>query len=173
MPLSQADATARAEAEVRAYCGWHIAPEQTETLTLDGPGGPLLVLPSLHVVSVTSVAENGVELDPAGYAWSAAGVVRRTSSAATWNGYYGPGWTGWTDTLRGIAVTLTHGYASMPLDVQSVIDRLAARSVEDPSQYSQVGAVAYATGADGLPASGSLTALDQAVLDRYRLPPRP
>lgn len=168
MPLSQADATARAEAEVRAYCGWHIAPQREDTLTLDGPGGPLLVLPSLHVVSVASVAENGTEVDPEGYAWSAAGVVRRTSSSLSWSST-----GGWTDTYRGIVVTLTHGYADMPLDVQSVIDRLAARSVDDPSQYSQVGSVAYATGADGLPASGSLTALDRAVLDRYRLPPRP
>lgn len=168
MPLSQADATARAEAEVRAYCGWHIAPQREDTLTLDGPGGPLLVLPSLHVVSVASVAENGTELAPEGYAWSAAGVLRRTSSAYSW-GSCG----GWTDEFRAVVVTLTHGYAEMPLDVQAVIDRLASRSMADPSQYSQVGAVAYATGADGLPASGSLTELDRMVLDRYRLPPRP
>lgn len=168
MPLSQADATARAEAEVRAYCGWHIAPQRTDTLVLDGPGGPLLVLPSLHVVSVASVAENGTEVDPEGYAWSAAGVVRRTSSATVWRSC-----AGWTDDYRAVSITLTHGYDEMPLDVQAVIDRLAARSVDDPSQYSQVGAVAYATGADGLPASGSLTALDRMVLDRYRLPPRP
>jgi hypothetical protein len=168
MPLSQADAIERAEAEVRAYCGWHIAPQREDTLTLDGPGGPLLVLPSLHVVSVTSVAENGVELDPEGYAWSAAGVVRRTSSAATWNGS-----CGWTSDYRAVVITMTHGYAEMPLDVQAVIDRLTARSTDDPSQYSQVGAVAYATGADGLPVSGSLTTLDRMVLDRYRLPPRP
>ncbi|MFD7157955.1 hypothetical protein ACXJJ3_08740 [Kribbella sp. WER1] len=169
MPLSQADATARAEAEVRAYCGWHIAPQREDTLTLDGPGGPLLVLPSLHVVSVASVAENGTELDPEGYAWSAAGVLRRTSSATSWHGWN----CGWTDDFRGLVVTLTHGYESMPLDVQTVIDRLASRSVDDPSQYSQVGQVAYATGADGLPVSGSLTALDRLVLDRYKIPPRP
>jgi hypothetical protein len=167
VPLSQADATARAEAEVRAYCGWHIAPVRTDNLTLDGPGGPLLVLPTLRVVSVASVAENGTTLGPEGYAWSAAGVLRRTSSSLSWSS-----WRGWTDALRGIAVSLTHGYDAMPLDVTAVIERLAARGMET-QLYSQVGAVAYATGEDGLPATGSLTSLDRMVLDRYRLPPRP
>lgn len=160
MPLTPAEATARAEAEVRAYCGWHIAPEKTETLTLDGPGGTLLVLPSLRVSAVTSLADNGTQLDPAGFAWSAAGVVRRTGNT-------------WAEALRGITVTLTHGYPDMPLDVTAVIERLAARAQDGPSLYSQVGAVSYASGEDGLPASGSLTLLDRMVLDRYRLPPRP
>jgi hypothetical protein len=168
VPLSQADATERAAAEVRAYCGWHIAPQRDETLTLDGPGGPLLVLPSLHVVSVASVAESGTELDPVGYAWSAAGVIRRTSSTFPWSRC-----SGWTDALRGVEVTLTHGYEEMPLDVTAVIERLAARAMDGAGIYSQVGAVTYATGQDGLPASGSLTTLDRLVLDRYRLPPRP
>ncbi|MFF1820390.1 hypothetical protein ACFVWG_24000 [Kribbella sp. NPDC058245] len=160
MPLTPAEATARAEADVRAYCGWHIAPAKTETLTLDGPGGALLVLPSLRVSSVASVTDNATQLDPAGFAWSAAGVVRLTGRA-------------WTEALRGVTVTLTHGYAEMPLDVTAVIERLAARAVDGSSLYSQVGAVAYASGEDGLPASGSLTTLDRMVLDRYRLPPRP
>lgn len=172
MSLSQADATARAEAEVRAYCGWHIAPErEDDTLTLDGPGGPLLVLPTLHVVSVASVAENGVDVDPEGYAWSAAGVIRRTSSTPTWNGS-----CGWTNELRGLTVTLTHGYTEMPLDVTAVIERMAARAVElstSSQVLSQVGGVRYAVGVEGLRNEGLVSEADIFVLARYKLPPRP
>ena len=54
-----AGAWAATVAEVRAYCGWHIAPVVTETLTLDGPGGHLLVLPTLRLVDLLSVTNEG------------------------------------------------------------------------------------------------------------------
>jgi hypothetical protein len=60
------DAWAATVAEVRAFCGWHIAPEVTETLTLDGPGGYVLVLPTLHLVDLVSVTNDGTAVtDPA------------------------------------------------------------------------------------------------------------
>ena len=76
------DRLAQAEAMVRAWCGWHIAPERDEVLTLDGPGGAHLTLPSLHVVDVASVVENGELLDPANglYTWSAAGIITKTGT---------------------------------------------------------------------------------------------
>jgi len=171
MPLSTEDATARAEAEVRAYCGWHIAPvREDDELTLDGPGSQTLVLPSLRVTDIASVTEDGLPVDESAYVWSQSGIIRRSSSTA-WP--WGPVWT---DVPRGLVVVLTHGYEEMPLDVLAVIERVAARAVEvsGASQVlSQVGAVRYAVGVDGLREVGLLSDADRQVLDRYRLPKRP
>jgi hypothetical protein len=170
--LTEADATARAEAAVRAYCGWHVGPSKTETFTLDGPGSPILLLPTLRVTDVLAVTESGTLVAPEDYEWSTTGVVRRTSGShptATW----GPGWT---SRFRGVEVEAIHGYETLPLDVTAVIERLAARALEwskGSALLSQVGQVSYATGEDGAPLSGTLSSLDRAVLDRYRLPPRP
>lgn len=174
MPLSQADATSRAEAELRAYCGWHVTPVTTETLTLDGPGSHALLLPTLRLTAVASVTEEGVLVDAASYEWSAAGIIRRTSG-------WPPGWAEfgtprWTDQLRGLVVAFTHGLATWPLDVQVVRDRVAARLIEvDGSSQvlSQVGAVRYAVGVEGLRNVATLSEQDMAVLDRYRIPKRP
>lgn len=166
-----ADAQARAEATVRAWCGWHVAPERSEVLTLDGPGGPTLVLPSLHVVDIASITEGGVVLDPAAYSWSAAGMVRRHH--VTVYDEYPSHWPPvWTDAYRAVVVDLTHGFTEMPADVQGVIDRLAARTGLG-GNLAQVGAVRYAVGADGLPVSETLTPADEAVLAPYRLPKLP
>lgn len=160
MPLTEAEARARAEAEVRAYCGWHIAPSRSDTLVVDGSGAMVQALPTLRVTALTALSEEGTAVDLAEVEWSEAGFLRRT--------------TPFTARLRGVSVTVTHGYDAIPLDVQAVIDRLTTRGVQSSSSvYAQVGQVSYATGADGLPATATLTELDRAVLDRYRLPPRP
>lgn len=78
--------------EVRALCGWHVTPVVTETIKVDGDGGPLLVLPSLHVTDVASVSIAGAEV--AAPAWASHGVIRGCWPAGT----------------RNVEVTLTHGY---------------------------------------------------------------
>src|SRR4051812_23456089 len=97
----------QAVAFVQTYCGWHIAPSVTETLTLDGGGGNVLVLPSLYVTDVAAITENGITLDPAlDYQWSEAGMVRRSWATGYWSGYSGR-W--WSCEYRSITVELTHG----------------------------------------------------------------
>jgi hypothetical protein len=171
MALTEADALTRAEASVRAYLGWHLAPEKTETLTLDGPGGPVLLLPTLRVSELVSITEEDRLVPVDDYEWSESGVVRRgrASSYSAWG-------ASWTSRLRGVQVELTHGFPEMPLDVTAIIERLAARASEaskGSALLQQVGQVAYATGEDGAPLSGSLSSLDRQVLGRYKLPPRP
>lgn len=173
MALTEAEATSRAEAAVRAYLGWHLAPERSETLTLDGPGSPVLLLPTLRVSAIASVTESGTLVASDDYEWSASGVVRRKSSSSYPSSTWGPRWT---SALRGVEVELTHGFEEMPLDVTAIIERLAARATEaskGSAVLSQVGQVAYAIGADGAPLSGALSILDREVLGRYKLPPRP
>jgi len=174
----------QAMAAVRAYCGWHIAPSRDETLTLDGPGGTALVLPSLHVTDVVSVTENGTVLAdgtdpdiPADYSWSEAGIIQRGPAGQTaWSGSWSCGVSLWTRELRGIVVELTHGYDEWPPELAGIINAVSQRMVDNPTGLEQqtVGPFTekYATSGGGGAGSGFAGA-DEAVLARYRLPPRP
>lgn len=155
MPVDQTDA---AEALVRAYCGWHVAPSQTDTVYVDGTGTRNLMLPSLHVTDVSVVTDDGVTLVDT-YEWSADGRLFYSS------GYF-------TGKFRGVEVTFTHGYDEMPDDVQNVIEQIAARGASTGA-YVQVGQVRVATDSSGAPLSSSLTDADKAALAPYKLPPRP
>lgn len=139
-----------AEALVTAYCGWHIAPPRTETITLDGPGTRTLLLPSLHVTEISSVISDGTTLDPDCYDWSESGIVELRG-----------GW--FSRRLRGVSVALKHGYETMPADLAAVVSQIDGTGFGP--QAVQVGQVRVQT-ADGVQAAGS-------ILDRYKLPPRP
>lgn len=150
-------------ATVVAYCGWHIAPSITEDVLLDGTLATVLRLPTLHLTALNSLVICETTIvdvdDHAQVEWSQAGYLRRRA--------------GFGGQLRGVAANITHGYDDMPLDVQAVIDGLASRAAYPSSPYVQVGQVRVATDASGLPLGGSLTSVEQSVLDRYRLPPYP
>lgn len=162
MALTEEQARAQAEAEVRAYCGWHIAPSQTEDLVVDGSCATVQMLPTLRLTAVNSITVNDTAVDLGTVEWSGAGFLRRDAA--------------WTSRLRGVVVNATHGYDEWPLDLQAVVNRVAAQAMEtnDASQLlAQVGQVRYAVGPDGLRNVGLLSQADKWVLDRYRLPPRP
>lgn len=137
----------------RAYCGWHIAPSVIETVTLDGPGSSVLMLPSLKVTEVTSITNDGVAVaDPE---WSEAGMVRGC----------------WTGKFRGVTVSMQHGYEECPGEILGVLVEAASRGVGG-SAVSQVGQVRMG-GASGVPGAASFMLDQKAVLDRYALPSRP
>ena len=137
---------------VRAYCGWHIAPSVTEEVTLDGPGSGVLLLPSLKVTDVSAVTNDGTTVtDPE---WSEAGMVRGS----------------WSCKFRGVTVTMTHGYEECPSEIIGVLLEAADRGVG--SSVSQVGQVRMG-GVSGVPGAASFMLDQKAVLDRYKLPPRP
>jgi hypothetical protein len=144
---------------VESYCGWHVAPSCEDTLTLDGDGSTVLLLPTLHVTDVASVVEDGVTLDPASYTWSERGVLRK----------YGRG--RWICKDRAIEVTFTHGYAAMPDDLQAIVTDLGSRPAG--GGVVQVGQVRMATARDGSPLGAGLTDAQKGTLNRYRLNPRP
>lgn len=155
MPTAEM-AELRAEALVRSYCGWHIAPSVTETITLRSAyGARVLMLPSLKVTAVSTVTYVGEAGTLAVEADFTTGVLRMSSAA-------------WSGGL--VTVTFTHGYSDMPFEVQAVLEGLTERMTDTPGMVTQVGAVRYATGGDGLPVGGILTASDKTVLDAYRLP---
>jgi hypothetical protein len=148
-----ADAWEAACGAVRAYCGWHVAPSVTETVTVDGPGGNVLFLPTLHLTGITSLTNDGTTVtDPE---WSEAGMVRGS----------------WTSKFRGVVAEITHGYEECPAEIIGVLTEAASRGVGG-SAVSQVGQVRMG-GVSGVPGAASFMLEQEAVLDRYKLPPRP
>ncbi|HEY9310242.1 MAG TPA: hypothetical protein VIP82_20760 [Microbacterium sp.] len=87
---------AAAHGSVRRHCGWHVAPLIEETLTLDGSGGRDILLPSLRVVEVLSVTNDGVDVTTQ-VDTSRAGMLRLPSGC-------------WTDRFGRVTVQLRHGY---------------------------------------------------------------
>lgn len=159
LTVSEADRLLQAEALVRTYCGWHIAPSRTENVTLSASNTSLLLLPSLHVTALSAVTEDGTSVAVDDYEWSPAGVITRTSA--------------WSTTP--IVVSLTHGYASVPAEVAGVVVAVAQRAVDNPSSRTrrQVGPFAdsYSQVGDETPALVLLDA-EKSALSHYKLPPR-
>lgn len=141
-------------AAVRSWCGWHIAPSATETLYVEGEGGRVMLLPSLHVSEVSEIRdESGTVVT--GWKSRTNGILR-----------------GYWRCEEEYAVDLTHGYEEMPAEITEIVSDLDARS-GSAGAFAQVGQVRYATGSDGAPIGASLTIAQKAILDRYKLPPRP
>jgi hypothetical protein len=135
-----------ATAEVRSYCGWHIAPEVTETVKVDGSGVALL-LPTLHLTDVTSITRDGVDVPLADVRWKPNGIV----TGYTFSGEYD--------------VTFTHGYDSTPEDVARVVAALASEGMDGLRRLKSWTKGPFSESYDEDSA--------QSVLDRYRLPSRP
>lgn len=149
------DAWLAACAAVRSYCGWHVGPSVTETVRVRAHGG-VIVLPSLRVQSVASVAVKGTVLDATAWELTDLPTV----------------WLASCPSVLIADVTMTHGFDPVPDDLLGALSEAASRGLTG-SLISQVGQVRYSAGVAGISGAARF-ALDQvAVLDRYRLPPRP
>jgi hypothetical protein len=156
---------------VRRYCGWHVTPVQTDTgMVLDGPGGRVLSLPTLRLVTLTALSENGTALDVDDDVYvSSAGLVRKVSGA----------W--WTSRYGGITVTMSHGFADAT-DWQSavleLVDRMSmmpgtAVGGSGPMMRKRVDDVEYAWQTTiGDPGNQNLFDLiNHRLVDPYRIEP--
>lgn len=135
---------AAANASVRAWCGWHIAPVITETLILDGSGGIVQLLPTQRIVAISSALLNGVDVTDR-IRWSRhSGVIQLGTTWDTDDYPYGYPWGGCVfPNLPGVLeITLDHGYDldEVP-DVANVIASVQSRSAAAPA-----GVVAQAVG---------------------------
>ena len=154
LPDIDAAAVRAAGAAVRGYCGWHVAPEVEQTITLDGTGGPTLVLPSLLVKAITDVSIDGQAVDPASLEWSTSGVVRR--------------WT--PDKFRSVTLTIRHGYNALPGDVLAAVATTAsAGMVGKPSQV-MVGRLMASYNREDRAGAAVLPSAARDALARLRLP---
>lgn len=150
-----------ATAAIRRYCRWHVSPAMDDTATLDGPGGSLLVLPTLHVVAITSITERTALLeDDVDYEWSHLGDVRRL------------GCRNWTDRFRSIAIDYRHGFANAD-DLKLIIQQVVANAIASPmgATREQAGqlSVSWSTTAPGVSGGLSLLERDLAILNSYKL----
>lgn len=110
-----------AVAMVREYCGWHIAPVRTETLTLDGNGSTEMALPTLLLSDLVSCTIDGAEVTDV--EWSTNGTLERRSR--------------FPRKKRAVVVEVEHGHEDCPDDVLGVIATVAAR-------------IPFNTGGDGI-----------------------
>ncbi len=139
-------------AAIRAYCGWHVTPVATETLTVDGHGGTILDLPTLHLVSVSEVRVQGAVVP--GVEWSTDGTLRGS----------------WPDVWRSIEVDVIHGFDDATDLVGVAVDVLArAVNSELGGRDEQIGPFSIGASQGGF----ALFAHEYAILDRYRLPRLP
>ncbi len=154
----ETDYLAAAEAQVRAYCGWHIAPVIAESLVLDGTGTRSLFVRTLRLLTVTAAEVDGVILDPLTLEWSEAGFIRA------------PGI--WVDKLRTVKLTVTHGFESVP-DVVEIVRAIAARASASPTGVvrEQAGAVSIGFSLTAPGVSGGVVLMDheRRMLDKYRI----
>ncbi len=156
----------QATALVRRYCGWHVTPSMSETITLDGSGVGMQILPSLHVTGITSVTYDGTLLSATDYAWSPNGVIEYVAA-----GLYFAGVSRWSTGLGKVVVVFTHGYTDAP-DLAGVILARATRAQKDPKgNLSSWTRGPFSENYQG--ASSEFTKDERDTLDRYRLAPRP
>jgi hypothetical protein len=150
-PFSEALVDA-AVGSVRGEVSWHIAPQVTETLTVDGTGGQWLFLPTLYLVDVTAVrditGDTPTVLD--GWRKRRSGVLYRA--------------TGWPFAVEGIEVDVVHGHAETPPELLPVIAD-TARTLQRGGRVTQESLGSRSASLTGNPAA--------AVLARFKIPPRP
>jgi hypothetical protein len=142
---------------VRGYCRWSITRETDAVWTLDAAGGRLLAVPTLHLVSVSSVLVHGVERIGE-IETSAAGLLY-------WR-------VGWPVGYRSVVVRAVHGHEQTPRDVLAVVCALASRMLTVPGigpvTSHRIGSVQANYGPEGAETVG-LTQTEQTALARHRL----
>jgi hypothetical protein len=110
-----------AVATLRLEAGWHIAPQVTETVTVNAGGGTDLILPTLHLVNVTEVREvsGSTPVVLTGWRQSRIGILTRNA--------------GWPRGLEVIEVDMVHGHTETPPELLSVIAYFGQRQKSDPT----------------------------------------
>lgn len=156
-------AIAGVTSSIRKEAGWHIGPLVTaHSLTLDGPGGYKLHLPTLKLQELVSVTELGVSLDLAGDTidWSELGLVERRDGSL------------WTTRYRKIVAVMDHGFDDIA-DLKFLTLSLVARGLASPmgATREQAGSMSIQWGTPQSGVAGGLVPLqyELQIMSRYRL----
>jgi len=127
---------------IRSYCGWHIAPAISDTVTLRiERGRGTVILPTLQLNSITSVTVDGT-------LWSASdyeAYLGRTARIDLGRGVL----------ARRVVVVFNHGFTEAPGDVIRVVKSLARSGATGSSV--RVGSVQISSSTSTV--SASLTSL--------------
>lgn len=144
---------------VRAYCGWHIAPEREDTVVVDCHGGATLVLPgTMNLTEVTGV--RNVTGDPTGV--PVTGYRVHATEAFTAGILTHPG--GWPYGV--LELDIVHGYATCPDAIKAAVVELAG-AVERGDLSQRTLGDRSESWRDNLSASA------RQALDQHRIPRSP
>lgn len=152
----------------RRYCGWHVSPVRlADELTLDGPGGGVLDLPTRKLNALTEVVEGSTTLDVTKLDWAQDGPhgapVRKRSGAS------------WSCRYRSIVATIDHGFTEVEaadwrkaiIDMVNTVSYTSATS-SDALKRKKVDDVEYEW-FDFASAAGDAVYAASSVLDAYRI----
>ena len=147
---------------IRAYCGWHVAPEVNEARKFDYDGSGRLFIPTLNLVEVQRVSVDGKDL----YDW--------TFSQDGWV-TFSPSYTPPAGD-RSVTIEFKHGFPQAP-ELSFVLERVKARLAALPAAplaYQRAGtqSVGYAT-RNGSILGFSLSDSEKEALNHYRLKEQP
>lgn len=134
---------------VRDECGWHIAPEFTETVR-ERVSGCTLILRTLHLVEVLSVTDShGEEVEVEYAAPSGVVTLKRPVHGL-------------------VTVVFSHGFEACPPALLGVVAEGAQRVRRGQVRQESLGSRSVAYGA-----AAEVQAAYDPVVARYRLGPRP
>jgi hypothetical protein len=141
----------------RQFCGWHVTPVRPSVaVELDGPGGRILVLPTLKLVELTEVTEDGAVVPISDLYVSKRGLVRK-KGGGYWSSHYGA-----------ITVSMEHGLedaADFNAAVLSYVDRSSFAATGGRARV--IGPFQYET--DRLSAASAFSDVERSLLELYRL----
>lgn len=140
---------------IRRLAGWHIWPERTETLRVDAPGDPLVLLPTKRLTAVAEVTVDGVPVEIGPEDWSPDGTLWIASLRPTMTG-----------RPRRVTATITHGHDG-PGDLVGLVASMAGRASR-PSESYTVGRVSV-----GAPGAVTPQSSEWRIIDELRLGPIP
>lgn len=147
----------------RRYCGWHVTPvAEDDEVVLDGSGTPMLLLPTLRLVSVTAVSENGVELDVEDFALGYSSVGRPDGRLYKRSG------SRWAAGHGNIRVIYTHGFESAP-DWEAAVLSFADRMSQEPTGGRPVAIGPFRWPEERAGLGTAFSAVERNLLDLYAL----
>lgn len=129
-PATDAERLLQAEATVRGFCGWHIAPVRDDAEeTVDAPcGRERLYLKTLQLVEVTDMVGGSVAFDAADY---------NIDTAQGWV-QPAPGHC-WPYAASGrLTIVYSHGFEDVPADVTRAVQAVAAQGASNPGALRRI-----------------------------------
>ena len=160
-PITQEERIAAAQAAVRSFCGWHVAPIITEVVDRYELAGDAILLPTMRLHNVVSItAADGNDLVAGARVWGeTSGMIHR----------YG----GWPPACDGpLQIEIKHGYSpEEAADVINVVKQAAARAAGSPTapDSERAGPFQRSWREGGSRVGVSLLNAEIAKLEPYRL----
>lgn len=143
---------------IRNYCGWHVCPSMQ--CTAHPKGDAVKRLPAAYVSAISSITENGTELEATDYEWREDGLIKRA------------GFSRWSDTWNAIEVEYTAGYAigavpDLAEAVAAIVAGVLSVSAGVASESADGVSISYSASASSIAAS--LTSQVKSALNQYKV----